>query len=651
VPTVERPLIAFGQPVDSILFLSDAEFFAGIAWENAASQRLLRAVRADDRQRIIRLVLEAAGGNPSRRPAAEGSDDAGQALWSRGSLEESARAMTLIRVWDVLAKTNGRPPVVSRRGNAQSSARRGGAIAADSLSALGRWTQMCAEGSPLSLLEMLVLFEILRDAGGRLPVTLAAKLWRTALIAIIQRPNAESGPKSSRFIEAELGWQAGLLFAPVAGAERLAVSARNELGRMLFDSTDPAGVPSAGMVDELPDWLTTLVRGREWGRRFARPLFDVPQEKRFRALVGAVSRLCGGDGRPAFSNGRANGLCGVWSAAAASVPDRRRASSPALQYLLSLGANRTRRAIHGRSRNGRPPRESNGLVQRRHVNPVFQSDSSRLACLRSDWTPDANSLSVLHHRRFPELELAIRGKVLLRGNWEIEICAGGEDVPILGPWSCSCWYSDDEGDYLELQARLTAEIRIERQLLLARKDDLLFLADAVIGGGDAAIVYTSRLPLVPGIEIVPDSPTRECRLAGNAAQARLFPLGLPCERTRGTAGQLAGSQNRVELRQTGIGGLYAPIVIDWNPTRRRSPAIWRPLTVAQNGAIVATGTAAAARLQVGAAQWLVYRSLAPILEPRTVLGQHTMYETMIGRFARSGEVEPIVLVEQRAEGA
>jgi hypothetical protein len=156
--------------------------------------------------------------------------------------------------------------------------------------------------------------------------------------------------------------------------------------------------------------------------------------------------------------------------------------------------------------------------------------------LRSDWTPDANSLSVLHHGRFPKLELAARGKVLLNGDWELEILAGGEHLAVTGPWSCSCWYSDEEGDYLELQARLSPEIRIERQLLLARKDDLVFLADAVIGCGDARIDYTSRLPLVPGIEALPDSPTRECRLAGTTAHARLFPLGLPCERVLGSAG-------------------------------------------------------------------------------------------------------------------
>jgi hypothetical protein len=647
-------LIAFGQSVESVLFLSDAEFFAGIEWESSASSRLQRAAATNDPERVIRLVVEAACANRSRRAAVSGTSSTRQALWSRHSLEESPRAATLIRVWDVLGEMNGRSTGVGRRGNGQLFRSGGQTTAADSLADLDRWTQICAEGPPLSLLEMLVLFEILRDAGGRVPSILAAKLWRTALTAALQQTNAEKGtiaaPESSRFIDAEVRWQAGLLFAPVSGAGSVAASARNELGAMLLDSTDSAGVPSAEIVDDLPNWLATLVRGREWGRRFACPLFDSPQEKRFQALVGAVSRLCRGDGRPAFSNGRANGVCNVWSAAAASVPARRGASSLALQYLLSLGAERPRRPTPGRSKNGRPSPKLNGIVRRRQLNPVFQSDSSRLACLRSDWTPDANSLSVLHHRRFPKLELAARGKVLLSGDWEIEIRAGGENLAVAGPWSCSCWYTDEEGDYLELQARLSPEIRVERQLLLARKDDLLFLADAVIGCGDARIDYTSRLPLVPGVEALPDSPTRECRLAGTAAHARLFPLGLPCERVLGSAGQFAGSQHGLELRQSGIGGLYAPIVIDWNPARRRSPALWRPLTVGQNGAVVPAGCAAGFRLQVGTTQWLVYRSLSTILEPRTVLGQHTMYETMIGRFARSGEVEPIVLVEQRAEG-
>jgi hypothetical protein len=131
----------------------------------------------------------------------------------------------------------------------------------------------------------------------------------------------------------------------------------------------------------------------------------------------------------------------------------------------------------------------------------------------------------------------------------------------------------------------------------------------------------------------------------------LFPIGLPFERVQGCAGRLADSQDHIELLQSGIGGLYAPVVLDWNSARRRRPAMWRSLTVAQNGSAVPPAEAAGFRLQVGKEQWLVYRSLSRILEPRTVLGQHTMYETLIGRFSTTGAVEPIVLVEQGTEEA
>ena len=48
---------------------------------------------------------------------------------------------------------------------------------------------------------------------------------------------------------------------------------------------------------------------------------------------------------------------------------------------------------------------------------------------------------------------------------------------------------------------------------------------------------------------------------------------------------------------------------------------------------------------MGAFQLLVYRSLAPTEEARAVLGYHTRYETVIGMFDATGEVEPLVMVE------
>jgi hypothetical protein len=643
----EGPLIAFGKPIEALPLLSDAEYLAGIVWDERAPAKLRRAARSGDPEQVVPLLMATTGGR-RKRPAARRSSSPKQALWSCEQVAEPQRFAMLVRAWDVFGRT------LDSRHNGHHSNGQSRPKSAD-FSAWERWARTCLEDPPVSSVELLVLFEILRDEGPHLPGALATKLWRTALTAAVLRTTtdglADSRSIGSRLLDAELNFEAGLLFSAVSGAERLAASGRHQLNSLLLQSTDSEGVPSAEIIDELPDWLAALVRAREWGQRFARPLFDRSQKKRFRGLVLAIARLCRGDGRLAFSNGKANGLAGLLSAAVAAVPTNRIARSPAFGYLRSLGAQGTVRSLATRSTNGRQAHASNRVSPRNGVKPVFQSDRSRLACLRSNWSPNANSLTVLHHGRLPKLELAACGDVLLDGDWEIEIRVGGAEVPIIGPWSCSCWFSEEEGDYLELQLHLTPEIRIERQLLLTRRDDLLLLADAVIGKGEPRIDYISRLPLVPGLEVLPFSRTRECRVSGPAGPARLFPLGLPCERTIGTGGHFVGSDRPLELRQSGIGGLYAPIAIDWNPARRRSPAVWRSLTVAQSGIALPAGRAAGCRLQIGKAQWLVYRSLSPILEPRTVLGQHTMYETLIGRFDRSGEVEPIVLVEQRAEGA
>ena len=116
-------------------------------------------------------------------------------------------------------------------------------------------------------------------------------------------------------------------------------------------------------------------------------------------------------------------------------------------------------------------------------------------------------------------------------------------------------------------------------------------------------------------------------------------------RVQSAAGQLTTCETHLELVQNGIGRVFAPLVLDWNPRRRRSPAAWRRLTVAQNGTAVPPSRAAGYLLENGPAKWLIYRSLLSSLEPRSVLGQHTMYETMVGRFAK-GDVAQMVLVEQ-----
>src|SRR5581483_10192485 len=105
----------------------------------------------------------------------------------------------------------------------------------------------------------------------------------------------------------------------------------------------------------------------------------------------------------------------------------------------------------------------------------------------------------------------------------------------------------------------------------------------------------------------------------------------------------------LQIRRSAAGSLWSPLVIDWGVPRQRITASWRPLTVAQNGVAIPSHQAAAYRLQIGAQQWMLFRGLVRAQEPRSVLGQHSMYETMIGRFLPGGKFDSILLVEQSSE--
>lgn len=651
----ERAVIAFGQAIPPTSHDSDAEFFGKIHWTEAAPRSILRAVGAADLERLTTLLIEIASG--SRSPRGDNHPPIGirQSLWSRFEAEDSPRTARLIQAWEAFQPTFSTRPIAARRRKTRKSkghknSRQSRSNLPQFVDGVTDWHENLAAEAPLSQLETLILFEILRDAGRALPHNHAVRIWRLALstaVANVRMPSHAGEARSHQSVlDAELAWQASLLFPMVSGAEQIGVAARDFLRGSLVGWTDADGVPAAEIVDDLPTWLVSLIRARQWGRRFARPLLGASEEKRFRLLSMAAAPLCWSDGKLAFSNGRQSGATSIWSAVAGSILERVRKAPPAIEYLVTIGNTAVNKSEHRAERNGRSTRRTGRPTYRKSTAPVFQSDTSHLACLRTDWRPQANSFVVSHHRPYPAIELAAHGKVLLSGDWEIDVRVDGRSLPFAGPWSCACWSSDEDADYLELKAQLSDAVQVERQVLLAREDDLLLLADAVIGPSEARIEYASRLPLAPNVTSDPETRTRTCRLSGPVPHARVIPLGLPCERVVGCAGCLESSAGVLERRQTTVGALFAPLVIEWNPGRHRSSAAWRSLTVAQDGRSVPPTTAAGHRLQIGASQWLVYRSLAPTAEPRTVLGHHTLYETVIGRFTTGGRVEPLVSIEQ-----
>ncbi len=280
---------------------------------------------------------------------------------------------------------------------------------------------------------------------------------------------------------------------------------------------------------------------------------------------------------------------------------------------------------------------------------VQQSDWARVACLRNRGGRDADAFAVTHHRSLPEIDLSILGRGILRGTWGLEVSIDQTPIELPDEWTCVCWHSDADGDYLELQFTIDENRRIERQVFLSRPDHFLVMADCISGAGDSVIEYTARWPLVKNASVTRHESSRECVVSLGDVQMRTFPLALPDDIYQSTSGSwnLAKKSEplSLELRQTSQGGLYAPVVFDWTPARLSSYADWKTLTITENGPKVTTNRAAGHRLRIGNHQLLIYRSLAPTEELRTVLGHHTGHETVIARFDKTGNVKPLLIVE------
>ncbi len=74
--------------------------------------------------------------------------------------------------------------------------------------------------------------------------------------------------------------------------------------------------------------------------------------------------------------------------------------------------------------------------------------------------------------------------------------------------------------------------------------------------------------------------------------------------------------------------LCVPVFIDFDRKRSGKARTWRQLTVAENLQILPRDVAVAFHLQIGARQWVIYRSLAATAS-RTFLGQNITSEFVV----------------------
>jgi hypothetical protein len=511
---------------------------------------------------------------------------------------------------------------------------------------------------------LLAAMEILDQVGSLLETKDLFTLWQSTLIRISNwtKPDSTDPTIPADILAIEVGeipFVGGMLFCDIDGMAKLARAGGKCLAKELLDRTDTDGTPHAELISRLPLWLAPLIRASLLAERTSTPLWNEEQRQRLANVVDRAVGLCRPDGRAALADSLGRFALPILISA-----------SELLGNNLVESANNYIRNVHS-SVNGKPVRKSRLQVVSM---PSNQSDWARFALMRSDWNVDADSIAITHHQSIPQLDITALGKSLIQGDWNVHLKIGDSPVELAEEWSCVCWQSDPDADYIELQMQGPGKLCVERMMMLSRKEHFLVLADSISGvpkpprrkktagldanngvaestdhsseHGRSQIQFESRLTLADGLSATFEGTTREVRVAGNRVKARIFPLGIPQDRVNSTPHELSIQQNQIVLKQIGEGeGLFAPLVIDWHPDRNRAEAVWRMLTVTENGHVVGPDVAVGYRLKLAQFQLFVSRRLKKSEYAPACLGHHSHNETVIGTVDSKGDIEPILLVE------
>ena len=644
--------LSFAAQITDFPGLSNSEFLQALSWDRS-TDATIRAAAANGN---IAAFCKAWQG--SRRaadgPAPSGAGCGENALWSQQAFPDDSGLAQIIAQTagnsvkkTVAARRPVNKPVVtwSQRVK-QLVSELTGAVCS-------------AEPRPFALLAAM---EFLAQSGHRLPVDPFFKLWRHTLSELLMWPTVihadPTVPADVTLVEhGEIPFVGGLVFHEVANAANLVKAGRKVLSKELVDKTDTDGTPHAELLPRLPLWLAPYVRATLMMDRYQDGLWTLDQRQLLANVVDRAILLCRPDGRAALTNGMRLDSLSVLTAAA---------------ELLGLGlVGSTSEYLQAVTRAvaGKPPRRNRSTIA---TMPSNQSDWAKFALLRSDWSVEADSVAITHHQPLPQLDVTALGRSLIHGDWDLKLKIGDAIVELADEWSCVCWQSDPDADFIELQMAGPGKLRVERLVMLSRKERFLIIADAISGvsaqefssrtraeaDGPSAgfrkslttarprIEYESRLSLCEGMVGSCEGTTREGRITGKRLKSRVFPLGVPQDRVNSTPHQLSMNGHEIVLKHIAEGeGLFAPLVFVWHPERTRVDATWRSLTVAEAGKVVGPDVAVGYRLKLGDFQLLVSRSLKKTGNSRTCLGHHTFNETVVAKFDTNGDVEPILMVE------
>ncbi len=495
---------------------------------------------------------------------------------------------------------------------------------------LGRWLEQQPTQEPDSLSALHALLWC--HALPHLVQIVSEDDWRKLLAQLEQIIDAAAGldvhddPLAHQILNGELPLTLAYLLPEVRRLRLRWESAKRALSYGAIELLDGEGLPNARHVGTLRSLLACWTRCVLLSSAAGWECFDEESRNQFEWFKRQALRLTRADGTLVLSQGAS----GDWS------PDL-------FQAALRTGADKEDRTIAKLILPGEHHEISDRHL-RKLPEPSVYSEWSETCVMRSHWSRKSPQFTCLFSDRRLRSELSVGPRLLWSGDCEPQLLVNGRELARTSDWAEICRFVDEDVDYLELEAECEGGWTIERQMVLARKDDLLFLGDAVLGPEPADVQYDLVLPLVDDIRFEPEDATRDGSLGNSRAHASVLPLSLPEWRTVPAHGRLEACENRLHLRiHETAARLFAPLAIDLSRrlTLRRT---WRQLTVGEHLQALPRDVAVGYRIQLGKRQWLVYRSLAP-RSNRSVLGQNITSEFLLARFDPDGCVQELIEVE------
>ena len=463
----------------------------------------------------------------------------------------------------------------------------------------------------------------------RLASMVAPQLWWRLVDHLLQ---GDAPPLAHALLAGELPLTLWAWLPELAACRRAGVSARTVLTAALHKLCNGRGcLPHAGHLSMLRPLLACYTRARVVAADLAGGSWGPRADRQYHLLVDNALRLTRPDGTQVLCRDRA----GDWNA-------------PLFAAAVGCRGENTQRRLAQERLPGCDKSTARRLpADRPSVSLHCEESAASILC--ADWNRGSPQLSLQFAEDPVQMELLNGGEILWSGPWQMQVQLDGRPLAPVSKWREIVWLSDKDVDYLELELCLTAGLRVQRHILLAKQERFVFLADAVLGVAPAKLHYRGVLPLAPAVEVRSAEDMRECFLFGRQRQALVLPLALPEWRCDRQWGDLTASGGLVLQQQSQGQNLFAPLFVDLDRRRMTRGLTWRQLTVGEDRHVVPRDRAVGYRVQVGREQWIVYRSLA---RPgnRTLLGHNLVSETLLGRFTGKGLVESLVEIEGMQSG-